>query len=135
PENIREIIRSSRGIAGNPSNSVKIVCQNRFDNSNQRSTFPAPDGVVAQLVEHHNGIVGVRGSNPLGSTNPENIHIPAPNTTRNNPGLLVRSGRFESPGPSIDKTHHPCCAGRSRSLYGSLMISTLPNQATASFCD
>ena len=27
-----------------------------------------PDGVVAQLVEHHNGIVGVRGSNPLGST-------------------------------------------------------------------
>jgi hypothetical protein len=25
------------------------------------------DGVVAQLVEHHNGIVGVRGSNPLGS--------------------------------------------------------------------
>ena len=26
------------------------------------------DGVVAQLVEHHNGIVGVRGSNPLGST-------------------------------------------------------------------
>jgi hypothetical protein len=27
-----------------------------------------PVGVVAQLVEHHNGIVGVRGSNPLGST-------------------------------------------------------------------
>ena len=25
-------------------------------------------GVVAQLVEHHNGIVGVRGSSPLGST-------------------------------------------------------------------
>src|SRR5438132_886398 len=25
------------------------------------------DGVLAQLVEHHNGIVGVRGSNPLGS--------------------------------------------------------------------
>jgi hypothetical protein len=42
--------------------------QNRFDNLNQRSTLPAPDGVVAQLVEHHNGIVGVRGSNPLGST-------------------------------------------------------------------
>src|SRR5262245_18014788 len=31
----------------------------------------ALDGVVAQLVEHHNGIVGVRGSNPLGST----IHL------------------------------------------------------------
>ena len=29
---------------------------------------PLLDGVVAQLVEHHNGIVGVRGSNPLGST-------------------------------------------------------------------
>jgi hypothetical protein len=26
------------------------------------------DGVVAQLVEHHNGIVGVRSSNLLGST-------------------------------------------------------------------
>ena len=26
------------------------------------------DGVVAQLVEHHNGIVGVIGSNPFGST-------------------------------------------------------------------
>ena len=25
-------------------------------------------GVVAQLVEHHNGIVGVAGSNPVGST-------------------------------------------------------------------
>ncbi len=25
-------------------------------------------GVVAQLVEHHNGIVGVIGSNPFGST-------------------------------------------------------------------
>ena len=30
--------------------------------------MPALNGVVAQLVEHHNGIVGVRGSNPLGST-------------------------------------------------------------------
>jgi hypothetical protein len=28
----------------------------------------ALDGVLAQLVEHHNGIVGVKGSNPLGST-------------------------------------------------------------------
>ena len=25
-------------------------------------------GVLAQLVEHRNGIAGVRGSNPLGST-------------------------------------------------------------------
>jgi hypothetical protein len=32
------------------------------------SLLIALDGVVAQLVEHHNGIVGVRGSNPLGST-------------------------------------------------------------------
>jgi hypothetical protein len=29
---------------------------------------PISDGVLAQLVEHHNGIVGVKGSNPLGST-------------------------------------------------------------------
>src|SRR5882724_4495193 len=42
--------------------------QNGFDNLNGHSKLPALDGVVAQLVEHHNGIVGVRGSNPLGST-------------------------------------------------------------------
>src|SRR5882724_4694970 len=40
-----------------------------FDNAALPSkVLAAPDGVVAQLVEHHNGIVGVRGSNPLGST-------------------------------------------------------------------
>ena len=27
-----------------------------------------PDGVLAQLVEHHNGIVGVKSSSLLGST-------------------------------------------------------------------
>jgi hypothetical protein len=39
----------------------------------QRGQFrlsAALDGVLAQLVEHHNGIVGVKGSNPLGSTIP-----------------------------------------------------------------
>ena len=35
---------------------------------------PSAIGVVAQLVEHHNGIVGVRGSNPLGSTKRSDIH-------------------------------------------------------------
>jgi hypothetical protein len=30
--------------------------------------FRRSDGVVAQLVEHHNGIVGVAGSIPVGST-------------------------------------------------------------------
>ncbi len=40
-----------------------------FDKWRQKySLFPAPDGVVAQLVEHHNGIVGVAGSIPVGST-------------------------------------------------------------------
>jgi hypothetical protein len=29
---------------------------------------PQLAGVVAQLVEHHNGIVGVAGSIPVGST-------------------------------------------------------------------
>jgi hypothetical protein len=43
--------------------------QNRFDNSSLRFKLRAAlDGVLAQLVEHHNGIVGVKGSNPLGST-------------------------------------------------------------------
>src|SRR5664279_1342180 len=32
---------------------------------------PLSVGVLAQLVEHHNGIVGVKGSNPLGSTIPK----------------------------------------------------------------
>ena len=42
---------------------------NKFDNRASRPTFHLRSaGVVAQLVEHHNGIVGVRGSNPLGST-------------------------------------------------------------------
>ena len=40
-----------------------------FDKAPPHPQIFAPlDGVVAQLVEHHNGIVGVRGSNPLGST-------------------------------------------------------------------
>ena len=39
-----------------------------FDKLEQPTRFHRLDGVVAQLVEHHNGIVGVRGSNPLGST-------------------------------------------------------------------
>ena len=42
--------------------------QNPFDIWNAASKLCAPDGVVAQLVEHHNGIVGVRSSNLLGST-------------------------------------------------------------------
>src|SRR5436309_2259994 len=46
-----------------------VLAQFPFDNKEGPSKLlPAFDGVVAQLVEHHNGIVGVRGSNPLGST-------------------------------------------------------------------
>jgi hypothetical protein len=39
-----------------------------FDKGAALIRVARPVGVVAQLVEHHNGIVGVRGSNPLGST-------------------------------------------------------------------
>ena len=39
-----------------------------FDKRGVAVKLSKPVGVVAQLVEHHNGIVGVRGSNPLGST-------------------------------------------------------------------
>ena len=43
--------------------------EKNFDKPSARPQIFGPlDGVVAQLVEHHNGIVGVRGSNPLGST-------------------------------------------------------------------
>ena len=45
---------------------VESAGQNNFDNLKQRSKLPAPDGVVAQLVEHHNGIVVV-GSFDLSS--------------------------------------------------------------------
>ncbi len=31
-------------------------------------SYKITDGVVAQLEEHHNGIVGVVGSNPINST-------------------------------------------------------------------
>jgi hypothetical protein len=41
---------------------------NSFDKRAGEITLFKLAGVVAQLVEHHNGIVGVRGSNPLGST-------------------------------------------------------------------
>ena len=36
--------------------------------SDHKSTIRDSDGVLAQLVEHRNGIAGVRGSNPLGSS-------------------------------------------------------------------
>lgn len=39
-------------------------------------------GRLAQLVEHHNGIVGVIGSNPLASTNsPFEVNLLAPLTS------------------------------------------------------
>ena len=44
------------------------IGENDFDKRGWEFKLAVLDGVVAQLVEHHNGIVGVRGSNPLGST-------------------------------------------------------------------
>ena len=48
---------------------VYVVCRLNVDNlssfSRNKVVF---DGVVAQLVEHHNGIVGVVSSNLIGST-------------------------------------------------------------------
>jgi hypothetical protein len=49
--------------------TVAVIREKRFDKGAFGVQIHGPlDGVVAQLVEHHNGIVGVRGSNPLGST-------------------------------------------------------------------
>jgi hypothetical protein len=45
-----------------------VVSENVFDIRKAFSSLPTLAGVVAQLVEHHNGIVGVRSSNLLGST-------------------------------------------------------------------
>src|SRR5215469_7470206 len=51
---------------------AKEICSGKahkcFDKGLGTHRLSKPVGVVAQLVEHHNGIVGVRGSNPLGST-------------------------------------------------------------------
>ena len=47
----------------------KNLLEKPFDNLGVSSYCLHPlDGVVAQLVEHHNGIVGVAGSIPVGST-------------------------------------------------------------------
>jgi hypothetical protein len=46
-----------------------MTLEKSFDKSRGQFKVSANlDGVVAQLVEHHNGIVGVMGSNPFGST-------------------------------------------------------------------
>ena len=62
----------------------------KFDNPTFPHTLSAHlAGVVAQLVEHHNGIVGVRGSNPLGSTSFHHFRSPlGPNpATARSPAL------------------------------------------------
>ena len=47
---------------------LRFQASKSFDKRGLIAKLSKPVGVVAQLVEHHNGIVGVRGSNPLGST-------------------------------------------------------------------
>ena len=47
---------------------LRYKASKSFDKQGVVVKLSKPVGVVAQLVEHHNGIVGVRGSNPLGST-------------------------------------------------------------------
>ena len=60
--------------------SMALIGKNPFTNWPVfNKVCAALDGVVAQLVEHHNGIVGVRSSNLLGST------------------ILSRSGFFTKP--------------------------------------
>ena len=63
PENLLKISSWTGFGESNPGRHAFL-----FDNSSHLFKLPVLDGVVAQLVEHHNGIVGVRGSNPLGST-------------------------------------------------------------------
>jgi hypothetical protein len=49
-------------------NSRRAAAKSFDKQEGQFRLSAALDGVLAQLVEHHNGIVGVKGSNPLGST-------------------------------------------------------------------
>jgi hypothetical protein len=60
------ILKSMRK-AGREEKGFQITAKS-FDKRGVAAKLSKPVGVVAQLVEHHNGIVGVRGSNPLGST-------------------------------------------------------------------
>src|SRR5262249_54188133 len=48
--------------------SVALRMSDELQSQPRKLQSNTSDGVVAQLVEHHNGIVGVRGSNPLGSS-------------------------------------------------------------------
>ena len=66
--NARHVLVHARRLKSGARN-FKVQKSNGFDNFGRGLTFPpAPDGVVAQLVERLNGIQEVRGSNPLGST-------------------------------------------------------------------
>ena len=53
------------------------------------------DGVLAQLVEHHNGIVGVAGSNPVGSTTPNDF------------ADCACVGKFHFPAKRHSRIQHP----------------------------
>ena len=71
---------------------IKIPAKS-FDKSGKKSKLSvALDGVVAQLVEHHNGIVGVAGSIPVGSTILQQIRPP------NFGGFFVFSRWYNFPG-------------------------------------
>ena len=64
-----EVIMMNTTSSPRPEVEHASCAQIGFDKRNAPPRVTAAsDGVVAQLVEHHNGIVGVRGSNPLGST-------------------------------------------------------------------
>ena len=52
--------------------TLSVMIKTKFYKSIDKGYFflshKRTDGVVAQLEEHHNGIVGVVGSNPINST-------------------------------------------------------------------
>ena len=66
---VGEGLNAAAGRFSATAHDSQKVCQKVLTDRPEKFSFPAAlDGVVAQLVEHHNGIVGVAGSIPVGST-------------------------------------------------------------------
>ena len=94
---------------------VCVPRENVFDKAAARSYFHrALDGVLAQLVEHHNGIVGVRGSNPLGSTI---LKISDWRREREPRDLIPQ---IQHHGRRVDAEDHDCPAKPTAAEYGRL---------------
>src|SRR3954454_4952403 len=74
---------------------------------NGSDTRPGRQGAVAQLVAHHTGSVGVRGSSPLSST-PMTRAFSSTESDLSRPGAnVVATGARAVPGSVPHRSAHP----------------------------